>query len=492
MSEEKTYQDEYQIRLKKLEKIKQAEVEPYPAISGVEDSITEILANFDAWQEQGKKVSIGGRIRALRWHGGACFIDLDDGESKIQIYIKKDNLADNQYEFFIDTLDLGDFITVSGTLMKTHKGQESILVTDCKILTKALLPLPEKWHGLADSEIRYRQRYLDILANPEVKEKFIARSKIIQFIRDYFLKQGFLEVDTPILQPLASGAIARPFVTKHLALKMDLFLRVAPEIYLKELIIGGFPKVFEIARCFRNEGIDYSHNPEFSQIEFYWAFKDYNFLMDFMEDFLIALVESLTHSTGIDFQGQHIEFAKPFPRLDFRQALIDYADIDLDKYDAAELGKIAKKKGLEVEKFWGKGKLADELYKKFVRTQLIQPTYIINHPIELSPLAKKIPGRPNYVERFQLVLGGGLEMMNAFSELNDPQDQEERFAFQTELAKKGDDEAMGKDDEFVTALKYGMPPTAGLGMGIERLVALLTDTHNIKEIILFPILKPKD
>ncbi|MCX6784508.1 MAG: lysine--tRNA ligase, partial [Candidatus Komeilibacteria bacterium] len=443
MPQENTYQDEYQVRLKKLEKIRQANLEPYPAKAGVEESIAEILTNFEAWEQQGKVVHLGGRIRSLRWHGGACFIDLDDGDNKIQVYLKKDNFKDEEYQFFIDTLDLGDFIAASGTLMKTHRGENTVLVTGCTILTKALLPLPEKWHGLADSEIRYRQRYLDILANPEVKEKFIARSKIIQFIRDYFLKQGFLEVDTPILQPLASGAIARPFVTKHLALKMDLFLRVAPEIYLKELIIGGFPKVFEIARCFRNEGIDYSHNPEFSQIEFYWAFKDYTFLMDFMEDFLIALVESLTpaspakrgeHSTGIDFQGQHIEFAKPFLRLDFRQALIDYADIDLDEYNAAELGKVAKKKGLAVEKFWGKGKLADELYKEFVRPKLIQPTYIINHPIELSPLAKKIPGRPNYVERFQLVLGGGLEMMNAFSELNDPLDQEERFAFQTELA----------------------------------------------------------
>jgi len=271
-----------------------------------------------------------------------------------------------------------------------------------------------------------------------------------------------------------------------------MYLRIAPEIYLKELVVGGFEQVFEIARCFRNEGIDYSHNPEFTQIEFYWAYKDYEFLMAFMEKFLEAMVKNIVGSTMVEYDGHKIDFKGPYPRLDFRQALINEIDVDLDEHDAVSLQKIAKQKDLPVEKFWGKGKLADELYKKYVRPKMINPAYLVNHPLELSPLAKKIVGRENYVERFQLIVGGRIEMMNAFSELNDPIEQEERFKFQQDLAGQGDDEAMGKDDEFVEALKYGLPPTAGLGMGIDRLVNILTGTHNIREVILFPILKPEN
>ncbi|MBU2229440.1 lysine--tRNA ligase, partial [Patescibacteria group bacterium] len=388
-------------------------------------------------------------------------------------------------------IDVGDFIEVTGTLFVTKKGENTILAKSLVLISKALMPLPEKWHGLKDVETRYRKRYLDLLSNSEVKEIFLTRSKVIKFIRNYFINQGFLEVDTPILQLVASGAIAKPFKTHHNALNTDLFLRIAPEIYLKELIVGGFEKVFEMARCFRNEGIDYAHNPEFTQIEFYWAYKDYQALMKFTEELLYNLVKEVNGSTKISYDNHELDFKPPFARVDFREALIKECGVDLDKYDEKSIQKIAKEKGLKVENEWEKGKIADELFKKFVRPKLINPTFLINHPIELSPLAKQIPDRPNYVERFQVILGGTIELCNAYSELNDPIEQEERFKQQAKLTRKGDEEAMKKDEEFVEALKYGMPPTAGFGMGIERLVNVITNTHNVKEVILFPTLKPE-
>ncbi len=483
--------DEYKIRLERLKKIKQAGVLVYPALSKRTLTVQEIITGFDQLLTK-PGLTIAGRLRSIRLHGGSCFAHLEDVSGRLQIYFKKDELGEKDYVFFTASFDVGDFIEVTGSLFTTRRGEKTLLVKKFNLLAKALLPLPEKWHGLTDVETRFRQRYLDLLSNPEVREIFKKRFQITQFIRDYFIQLGFMEVDTPILQAVASGALAKPFLTHHNALDSDLYLRVAPELYLKELIIGGFEKVFEIARCFRNEGIDYAHNPEFTQIEFYWAYKDYHDLMSEMEKFLAALVKTVCGDLTVEYNSQKINFKGSYPRLDFREALLKESSIDLDKHDAESLAAEAKKRGLKVESSWGKGKLADELYKKFVRPKLINPTYIINHPIELSPLAKKIEGRPDYVERFQLIVGGKIELMNAFSELNDPLDQEERFQSQSELAKRGDEEAMGKDEEFVAALKYGMPPTAGLGMGIDRLVNVLTNTHNIKEVILFPTLKPED
>ncbi|MCX6785589.1 MAG: lysine--tRNA ligase [Candidatus Komeilibacteria bacterium] len=479
--------DEYKIRLERLNQIKKAGIDPYLKTAIRSHEIKVLLADFDKIKNS---VIIAGRLRSVRLHGGSCFANLADESGKIQLYFKKDQVGE-AYRFFTDQIDIGDFLEVSGTLFSTHKGEKTVLVESFKLLTKSLLPLPEKWHGLTDVETRFRQRYLDLIANPKVKEIFLKRSRIIQFIRDYLLKLGFTEVETPILQAVASGAIAQPFKTRHNALKADLYLRIAPEIYLKELIVGGFEKVFEIARCFRNEGIDYAHNPEFTQVEFYWAYKDYEDLMEFMEKFMADLVKAVNGSTVVEYDGKQIDFAGPYPRVDFKQALLEEIKVDLDEINNKELFKKAHELGLKPEKSWGRGKLADELYKKFVRPKLINPTYIINHPIELSPLAKKIADRPNYVERFQLIIGGRIELANAFTELNDPLDQEERFKFQQELARQGDAEAMGKDDEFVEALKYGLPPTAGLGLGIDRLVNVLTNTHNIKEVILFPTLRPE-
>jgi len=489
---ENEYQSEAEIRLKRLNIIKQKGITPYPGVTNRTKEINEAVENFAGLESSQEKITLAGRIRAIRLHGGSCFGQLQDDSGAIQFYFKEDVLGVENYHFFTDNFNVGDFLEITGSCYLTKRGEKSLLVDNYRLLGKTLLPLPEKWHGLNDIEVRFRKRYLDLLANPDVKEIFLKRHKIIQYIRKTLLNEGFLEVETPILQPVASGAIAKPFKTHHNALDIDMYLRIAPEIYLKELVVGGMDKVFEIARCFRNEGIDYSHNPEFTQVEFYWAYKNYNDLMNFMEKFLSNLVTEVCGQSEIEYDGQKINFAGPYERVDFREALIREADIDLDKYNAEQLVAKAKELGLKTDKSWGKGKAADELYKKFVRPKLVNPTYIINHPLELSPLAKKIPDRPNYVERFQLIIGGRIELVNAFSELNDPLDQEERFAEQQKLTSAGDDEAMLKDDEFIEALKYGLPPTAGLGMGIDRLTSILTNTHNIKEVILFPTLKPEN
>ena len=483
--------DEYKVRLQRLKEIIENGIDPYPAKCVKDYDLKELVDNFDSLEK--KKLITCGRIRSIRLHGGSCFAHIEDNSGKFQIYIKKDKVGKKQYDFFQDSFDIGDFVEVTGKLFKTKKGEKTLLIDKFKLISKALLPLPEKWHGLKNIDTRYRKRYLDLIANPQVKEIFIKRSKIINFIRDYFNKDGFLEVETPILQNLAGGAIAKPFITHHNALDIDLYLSIAPELYLKRLIIGGFEKVYEIARCFRNEGIDNLHNPEFTQIEFYWAYKDYNDLMEYMEKFMYKLVKTICGSTKVKFNNKEIEFKGPYPKLDFRQAILDACGIDLDKYETAyELKDAMKAKELniEIEDNWSLGKVQDELYKEFVRPKIIQPTYLINHPATLSPLAKRIEDSPKYVQRFQLIVGGGVELMNAFSELNDPLDQEARFSSQMADKKGGDEEAHAFDEDFIEAIKYGMPPMAGLGLGIDRLVSVLTDNPNIKDVLLFPIMKP--
>ena len=482
--------DERRDRLEKLKKIEK-KINPFPTTAMRTHNNKEAALGFDDLAKKEEKVTLVGRIRSIREHGGSTFAHIEDGTGKIQIYIRKNEVGAENYQFFGDSFDVGDFIEATGTLFLTKKEEKTLMVSEYKMLSKALLPLPEKWHGLTDTEIRYRKRYLDLISNPQVKDIFIKRSLIIETIREFFLKRGFIEVDTPILQPIPGGATAKPFVTHHNALDTDLYLRVAPELYLKRLIVGGYEKVFEIARCFRNEGIDYSHNPEFSQVEFYQAYANYEDLMQLTEELIVTLVKKLHKGIKLEYEEHKITFKAPFSRLTFRQALIDYADIDLEDYPTQEgLMKITKTKGLKVDKSFGRGKLADELYKEFVRKKIINPTFIIDHPVELSPLSKKKEENPGYVERFQLVLGGGIELCNAFSELNDPIDQVARFHDQEKLKKAGDEEAQYFDENFVTALEHGMPPTAGEGIGIDRLVQVLTDSHNIREVILFPILKP--
>ncbi len=482
--------DEYQQRLKKLKQLAKAGVAAYPANSQRNKTIGDFLAEFKSLVTSQQTVVLAGRIRSLRLQGGSCFLHFEDESGKVQGFIRKDNLGEEAYQNFKDNFDLGDFIQITGQAFVTKTAEPTILASQVMMLAKALLPLPDKHSGLADQDLRFRKRYLDLLANPEVKNIFLLRSKVIDFIRQYYNQAGFVEVDTPMLQAVASGATAQPFQTHHNALDIDLYLRVAPELYLKRLIIGGYEKVYEIARCFRNEGIDHQHNPEFTQIEAYWAYQDYEGLMEFVEKFMAALAKAVTGSYEVK-SGEHtLNFKDPYPRVDFKDLFTKYYQVDIDKLSDKDLMVLAKKQSLKTDKSWGRGKLLDELYKKVIRPQIIQPTFLINHPIEISPLAKKIADRPNYVERFQLVVNTA-EVCNAFSELNDPLDQAERFAEQKALAKKGDEEAQGADDEFVEALKHGMPPTAGLGIGIDRLIMLLGNVENIKEVIFFPTMRPK-
>jgi len=491
---QKTIIEETGVRLKKLEEIKKLGLNPFPSWGDLErKKIKNVVEDFERLSERQEIIEVAGRLRAIRGHGGSTFAHLNDDTDKIQIYFKKDEVGDDVYDFFSNLIDVGDFVAVKGSCFITKRGEKTLLVKSWQLLSKSLLPLPDKFHGLSDVEIRFRQRYLDLLSNPEVKEKALKRIQIVKSTRDFFDMEGFAEVETPILQPLYGGATAKPFITHHNALNTDLYLRIAPELYLKRLIVGGFEKVFEIARCFRNEGIDYSHNPEFTQIEFYWAYATYEDLMKLMEKFFSYLLPRLGMGLKFVYQGQEIDMTPPYPRKTFRELLIEYAKMDIEEFlESADLYVWSKKQGLELNKKDGRGKMLDDIYKHFVRPKIIQPLFMTDHPVELSPLAKRQEKSPAYVERMQLLVAGGFELCNGFSELNDPLDQEERLREQEELRKKGDEEAQRYDEDFVTALKHGLPPTAGLGMGIDRLSALLSDSHNLKEIILFPTLKPEN
>lgn len=487
-------EDIKKIRLEKLERLKKAGVEPYPAKTGRTCGAAEALENFDEWQKSEKKIVLAGRLTALREHGGSTFGRVDGGGAKIQIYLKKDELGEKEYVFFLENFDIGDFVEVAGVLFLTKKGEKTLKVSGAKMLAKSLLPLPEKWHGLQDVEERFRKRYLDLAMNEEVKARFIARSKIINEIRNFLVGNGYLEVETPILQALPGGALARPFKTRHNALDIDLYLRVAPELFLKRLLVGGFEKVFEIGRNFRNEGIDHTHNPEFTMLEGYAAYEDYEGLMIFIEKMFSRLVQKISGSETIEYKGQKINFNSPagesWPRLDFSEMLSKYAKIDYDKESREGLAEKAEELGLKIEKSDTKGKIADEIYKKICRQNLIQPVFLINHPLEISPLAKKIEKNPQKVQRFQVV-AGGIELVNAFSELNDPIDQKERMLAQEKIREAGEAEVQRFDEDFIEALEHGMPPAAGFGVGIDRLVMLLTGVDNVKEVIFFPTMRPK-
>src|SRR3989339_291093 len=485
--------DESVVRLEKLHHLIENGVDPYPSGSQRTHLISKVLADFELLEKSSERLTVAGRIRAKRGHGGASFFDLEDSSGRIQIHLRQDVVGASAYDLFESDFDLGDFAQVTGKVFTTRRGEKSIESQEVVMLSKSLRPLPDKWHGLTDTEIRYRKRYLDLISNPEVKNNFLKRSLIVKTIRDFFQSEGFIEVETPILQPLAGGATARPFVTHHNALDIDLFLRVAPELYLKRLVVGGFERVFEIARCFRNEGIDWSHNPEFTQVEFYQAYADYNDLMDTTEKFFLLLMKKVNGgSMKITYEKKEIDFTPPYQKVTFRDILIKEANCDIEEYpDRESMAKKAREMGLEVLLSDDRGKIMDEIFKKVVRPKIVNPIFVINHPIELSPLAKKIYKDPRYVERFQLLVAG-IELTNAFSELNDPIDQKERFMSQQKMREAGDVEAMEIDNDFITALEHGMPPTAGLGMGIDRLTAIITNSHNLKEVILFPTLKPEN
>lgn len=471
-------------RLKKVASLEKTGIDLYPAEVDRTHTCREAVDNFESLKE--KNISLVGRLLAMRGHGGSSFADIEDGAQKIQIFLKKDVLGDKNYSLFTDNFDLGDFIQVSGQLFLTKAGEKTLEVKEYKLLSKSILPLPEKWHGLQDVEERFRKRYLDLLMNKEIKERFIMRSRIIRDLRVFLEKEEFIEVETPILQNLPGGAMAQPFKTHLNALNLDLYLRVSPELYLKRLLVGGLEKVYEIGRCFRNEGMDFSHNPDFTMLEFYWAYADYNDLMQLTErmfDFLVPQME-------IEYDGKKINFGGPWRKVSMEELIEEHCHFEVSGVSDEQLKKEARNYGLKIAAKMPRFKIIDEIYKKICRPHLIQPTFVINHPIEMCPLAKKLKDDSTRAARFQLVVGG-LELVNAYSELNDPIDQEKRMKEQEAHRQSGETEAHRYDEDFVEALGYGMPPAAGWGMGIDRLMLLLTNSHAVKEVILFPTMRPQ-
>ncbi|MEK7124780.1 MAG: lysine--tRNA ligase, partial [Patescibacteria group bacterium] len=471
--------------------LRKAGKDPYPAKSWRTHDIGQVLGDFDAFAGERRHVVIVGRVMAVREHGGATFFDIEDATGRMQALIRKDTLGDHEYDFFQQTTDIGDFVEVGGVPFLTKKNEKTVEGDKYRMLTKSLLPLPEKWHGLQDAEDRFRKRYLDFIFNPDVRRKIELRTKVVQALRAFLDEQGFLEVETPTLQTVAGGANARPFQTKLNTLNLDVYLRIAPELFLKRLLVGGFEKVYEFARNFRNEGIDRDHNPEFSELEFYIAYKDYEWLMAFTEKMLEQVVRQARGSTTVRYKNQDIDFKGPYIRVTFNDLLEKHSGLNYDVADEDTLAAKAKELGITIEKAMTKGNIADEIYKKVARPLIIQPIFVINHPLDISPLSKKLEGDDQHVARFQLLVAGN-EIINAFSELNDPLDQRERFEAQRAVAKRGSQETHPFDEDFVEALEYGMPPAAGWGLGIDRLVAILTDSHSIREVIAFPLMKPKD
>lgn len=482
--------EQKQIRIDKLKAMQAAGNDPFEITLATQTHHSdEIKADFEAFEE--KEVTIAGRIMTWRDMGKANFIDVQDRNGRIQTYVRMNDIGEDKFKEF-KTWDLGDIVEVKGFVFKTRTGEISVHAQEIRLISKSLLPLPEKFHGLTDTDTRYRKRYLDMIMNPDVKDTFIKRSKIISSIRAYLDNLGFIEVETPMLNVIAGGAAARPFITHHNTLDMDMYLRIATELYLKRLIVGGMERVYEIGRNFRNEGMDVRHNPEFTCIELYQAFTDYHGMMDIAENIIRNAANEVCDSLHIVFNGTEIDLETPFARMTMVEAVekfsgVNFADFMSNDEKAIE---IAKEKGIEIEN--GKatwGDILNSFFEEFVEANLIQPTFIMDYPVEISPLTKRKPDCPVLTERFELFILGG-EYGNAYSELNDPIDQMSRFEAQMKLREAGDDEANMIDQDFVTALEYGMPPTGGLGIGIDRLVMLLTNSYSIRDVLLFPTMKP--
>lgn len=474
------------IRKERVKKLRELGINPYT--SKVPENLVKIN---EAREKHGEHVSVAGRLVALREHGNVIFADLQDESAKIQLLFQKKNLGD-QFKT-LKLFDIGDFVWVKGEVTKTQAGELTVDVESYKLLTKSIRPLPSTWHGLKDVEERYRQRYVDLLLNPEVKEVFEKRAKIVSLLRNYLDSKGFVEVKTPSLQPIYGGATAKPFITHHNALDIDLYLRISDELYLKRLIVGGFEKVYEIGTDFRNEGIDRWHNPEFSMLEFYWAYADYNDLMDMTEDMLSSVVKDVTGETAVKYGEDSVNFKKPWKRVSYKEIFEEKVGIDIDTVkDTKALEKVIKEKKIKVNKKEASDipSLLDAIYKSEIRPTLVAPTFITEHPFSMRPLAKRKEGEETKVESLQLIVAGA-ELINAYSELNDPQDQKKRWEEDMERSKKGVEEYQVIDDDYIRALEYGMPPTAGWGLGIDRFTAILTNQHSLKDTILFPTLKPE-
>jgi len=480
---------EHEIRINKVKQMRSKDIEPWPYFEPINSTCQAIKDEYI--EENPKNYVIAGRMMTIRLHGKTSFGTVQDNTGRIQIYIKKDIVGNELFDFYKEFVDIGDILWFSGKSFKTRTGEVTIKVETFKLLSKCLYPLPEKFHGIADIEIKYRQRYLDLISNLESKEKFVKRSRIIKKLRNYLDTHDFLEVETPMLHPIPGGAAARPFRTHHNALDSDLYLRIAPELYLKRLVVGGFERVYEINRNFRNEGVSTKHNPEFTMLEYYTAHEDYVKAMDFLENMIKQVVQETCESNVVPFGDHIIDYSKPFERLSMHDAIIKYAKCEESDLTEENIDTFIKKKNIKLDNknsSWG-NKLA-LLFEELVESHLIQPTFITDFPVEISPLAKKNPDNPKVTSRFELFISG-MELANGFNELNDPFDQAERFKKQVEAKAAGDDEAHYYDQEYVVALEHGLPPAVGVGVGIDRLTMLLTNTTSIKDVILFPALKQK-
>lgn len=481
--------EQMQVRIDKMHKIEEHGWKPFGYRFLYTHRAADIAAQFDELSEKETEVKMAGRIMAIRGHGKTCFMDMQDKTGRIQVYVRKDVIGEENYAL-IKLMDIGDTVGITGTAFRTHMGELSIKANSVEMLSKSLRPLPEKWHGLKDVETRYRQRYVDLIVNPEVRDTFVKRSQIIRSVREVLDSHDFLEVETPILNTIAGGAAARPFISYHNALNMQVYMRIAPELYLKRLIVGGMDRVYEMGRVFRNEGIDNRHNPEFTSVEIYQAFADYRDMMDLTEEVVVKTAEKVLGTTTINYEGTTIELASPWKRMSMIEAVKEYSGKDFtDVTDLEEARAIAKELNVAIEPSFGIGKIINACFEEYVEDKLIQPTFITGHPKEISPLAKSNPENPEITDRFEAYIYGR-EICNGFTELNDPIDQKERFLKQVEERANGDEEANMMDEDFVNALEYGLPPTGGLGIGIDRLVMFLTNSSTIRDVLFFPTMKP--
>ena len=490
INEEQSSNELIKIRIDKLKHLKSIGKNPFEIEKAYVTHYSEqIKKEFE--QLEGKKVTIAGRLMAKRGHGKTSFINIQDKDGQIQSYIRQDIVGEENYELFT-TYDIGDILEITGEVFKTRRGEISVKASEIRLLTKSIQTLPEKWHGLKDQDLRYRQRYVDLIVNPDVKETFITRTKIIKAIREYLDNRGFLEVETPILGTIAGGANARPFITHHNTLGIDMYLRIANELFLKRLIVGGFDKVYELSKMFRNEGISIKHNPEFTSIELYEAYADYNDMMEITENIVAYAAEKALGTTKINYQGQDIDLAPPWNRMTMIDACKKYANIDFENIKTDdEAIQIGRELDIEIKPGMKRGHIISEVFEEYAEKHLIQPTFITQYPVEVSPLAKRNPDNPELTNRFEAFVNAW-EIANAFSELNDPFDQRERFEEQLAQREAGDEEAHMLDEDFLNALEVGLPPTGGLGIGIDRLIMLLTDSPSIRDVLFFPTMRPME
>ncbi len=481
--------EQMQVRIDKMHKIEEHGWKPFGHRYLWTHRAADINAQFEELSANETQVKMAGRVMAIRGHGKTCFMDMQDKTGRIQVYVRKDVIGEENYAL-IKLMDIGDTVGVTGTAFRTHMGELSIKADAIEMLSKSLRPLPEKWHGLKDVETRYRQRYVDLIVNPEVRDTFVKRSQIIKSVREVLDSHDFLEVETPILNTIAGGAAARPFISYHNALDMQVYMRIAPELYLKRLIVGGMDRVYEMGRVFRNEGLDNRHNPEFTSVEIYQAFADYRDMMDLTEEVVVKTAEKVLGTTSIVYEGTPIELGSPWKRMSMIEAVKEYSGKDFTNVtDLEEARAIAKELNVAIEPTFGIGKIINACFEEYVEDKLIQPTFITGHPKEISPLAKSNPENPEITDRFEAYIYGR-EICNGFTELNDPIDQKERFLKQVEERANGDEEANMMDEDFVNALEFGLPPTGGLGIGIDRLVMFLTNSSTIRDVLFFPTMKP--